>query len=97
MIKWKQSKKVPTKCKHYPDGLVTKIMVGRVCDKCGKEEEVYWDTVKKSRERRGKDTDYCYECSQIGRPMPKGCSDKKWKHGLTHNGYVRVADSCRII
>jgi hypothetical protein len=89
MIKWKESKKVPTKSKRH-NGWVTKIMVGRVCDKCGKEEDAFWGTVKKSRERRGEETDYCYQCSQIGRNMPTGPSYKSWKHGLTHNGYVRV-------
>lgn len=96
-IKWKQSKKVPTKCKNF-DGWVTKIMVGRVCDKCSKEEEAFWGTVKASRERRGEETDYCYECSQKGRSMPKGSADKKWKHGKTHNGYTRITvDGKRVL
>lgn len=102
MIKWKQSKKVPTTAKRY-NGWVTKIMVGRVCDKCGKEEEVYWGTVKKSRERRGINidsfdgTDYCYKCSQIGRKMPCGPEYKLWKHGKTYNGYSRVTRNGRRV
>jgi hypothetical protein len=89
MIKWKQSKKVPTKSKRH-NGFVTLIMVGRVCDKCGKYEEAFWGTVKKSRERRGEETDYCYQCSQIGRKMPTGPAYKQWKHGKTYNGYTRI-------
>ncbi len=91
MIESVVSKKVQTNCKKN-NGLLTLKMAVRVCDKCNKKEEVRYQTIITSRKRRnGEEKDYCYECAQKGRPMPKGKNDKKWKHGKTYNGYVRIA------
>lgn len=88
MIKWKESRRILTD--KNKNGYVAIVMVGWVCDKCGKEKQTKWRTVKTSRERRGEETDCCYECAQKGRPMPKGSADPKWKHGKTYNGYTRI-------
>jgi hypothetical protein len=65
-------------------------MAMRVCDKCGKKEETRYSIIRCSRNRRGEETDYCYQCAQTGRSLPKGIDCKKWKHGKTHNGYKRI-------
>jgi len=91
MIEWIESKKIKVISKKYGDYFATIKMALRVCDKCGKTEEARFQVIAASRKRRGgEEKDYCYKCSQIGRPMPRGKNDPKWKHGKTYNGYNRI-------
>ena len=74
----------------------------RVCDECKKRETTTVKVVLIGREKRGSDIDLCFNCSNLKkyRKLPNGKNHKKWKHGLTTNGYKRVFDSqrgCRVL
>ena len=71
-----------------------RIKVSRVCDNCGKVDEVYLSSVYFGRQRRGMDFDCCKKCSYFFRINDQPIMQKSvsWKGGryLTENGYYRV-------
>jgi len=78
------------------DGRVC-FCVFRKCDKCGKEEKARFDTVVRSRERRGGNIDFCWSCGNKNRVIPRGREHKNFKNGISASGYKRInVDGKRI-
>ena len=67
------------------------IMVVRICDECGKEEEARLAVILNGREIRGKNIDLCGSCacSREYKKYERGEKHHSWKHGLA-NGYKRI-------
>jgi len=97
MIEWIKYKKIQTKAKNC-NGFITRKMALRVCDVCGKKEEVNWHNLNKSRETRNEEVDRCNKCAlKSKKPYVSGKNHALWQHGKDSRGYVRFSKNGKVI